>query len=397
MVFLRRLPFVALLGLLLTGCSSRGPVETVYIGHVAALSGGDLAQGESARQALDLATEDVNKDEANAGSRRFIVLHADTHASDTPGAAQTARTETDVEMARSQVVRLLTVNRVMGLLDDTPAARLETVARSAQPYKIPVVTASPLTVSPLNENVVSTTVAPAYQAQVLARFAAEEFKATSVTVLADNRSVLYTTLADAFAKEWGKRGRRADEASYKTEGAFNDLAGRVKKAAPAAIFVAGTAADLAKLWPLLHAAAPAAPLLFGGEEGAASVVAADPANGTVYVASAFAGEGLTPAGQELGKRYRERFGQDLDARGALAYDGLRLLADAVRRARTTLPETVQKELLGTDDFASLTGPLSFNKDHCARRPVFVVRYEEGKPKMVQRAEAEPKPAEDHGP
>src|SRR5262249_9582673 len=157
----------------------------------------------------------------------------------------------------------------------------------------------------LNENVLSTTVAPAYQAQVLARFAAEELKSASVTVLTGNRSVLDTTLADSFVKEMRKRGGRVDEGSYKGQTDFNELAARVKKTPPAAVFVTGSAGELAKLWPLLHAAAPAAPLLFGGEEGAAAPLAADPANGAIYVASAFAAEGLTPAGQELSKRYRE--------------------------------------------------------------------------------------------
>jgi branched-chain amino acid transport system substrate-binding protein len=382
MFFLRQLPFLALLALLGAGCSAHGPVETVTVGHVAPLSEADKDQGESARQALDLAVEDVNMEEAQAASRRFVVVHADTHS--------------DAETARAQVVRLLTVNRVPALLDDTGAAQLDTVARAAGPYKIPVITSSPLPVSPLNEYLLSATVTPAYQAQVLARFAAADLKATSVTVVSDNRSARFGALDDAFVKELRKQGGRVEEASYKADSEFSDLAARLKKAPPAAIFVAGAAADLAKLWPLLHAAAPAAPLLVAGDEGGASAVAADPANGPVYVASAFAAEGLTPAGQELNKRYHERFGQNLDARAALAYDGLRLLADAVRRARTLVPETIQKELLATDDFPSLTGPLSFTKDHCARRPVFVVRYEEGRPKLVHRAEAEPKPAEERG-
>jgi branched-chain amino acid transport system substrate-binding protein len=368
----------------------------VYLGHVAPLTGPDKDQGESARQALDLAVEDVNKDEAHASTRRFVVLHADSHQADTSSDGKTARTDSAADTVRAQVVRLLTVNRVPALLDDTGAGHLEAVARAAQPYKVPIVTSSPLTVSPLNENVVSTTPAPAYQAQVLARFAAEDLKAASVTVLTPNRSVLDTTFADAFVKEMRKRGVRVDEMSYKGEGEFTDLAARIKKAPPAAIFVASTSADLARLWPLLHAAAPAAPLLFGGEDGGARALGADPANGIIYVASAFAPEGLTPAGQELSKRYRERFGEDLDARAALAYDGVRLLADAVRRGKTVLPETVTKELLATEDFPSLTGPLSFNKDHCARRPVFVVRHEEGRPKLALRAEAEPKPPEDRG-
>jgi branched-chain amino acid transport system substrate-binding protein len=379
---LRQLPFLALPALLLAGCSPHGPIETITIGHVAPLSGADKAPGESTHQALDLAVEDVNKDEAPAAARRFVVVHADTHG--------------DAETARAQVVRLFTVNRVPALLDDTGAAQLDTVARAAQPYKAPVLTSSPLPVSPLNENVATTTVAPAYQAQVLARFTADDLKATSVLVVSDNRGALFTGLADAFVKELRKHSGRVEEASYKADSEFGDLAARAKKTPPAAIVVAGAAADLARLWPALHAAAPAAPLLFAGEEGGASAVAVDAANGPVYVASAFAAEGLTPAGQELSKRYHERFGQDLDARAALAYDGLRLLADAVRRARTIAPETIQKELLATEDFTSLTGPLSFNKDHCARRPVFVVRYEEGRPKLVHRAEAEPKPADEHG-
>jgi branched-chain amino acid transport system substrate-binding protein len=103
----------------------------------------------------------------------------------------------------------------------------------------------------------------------------------------------------------------------------------------------------------------------------------------------FAEDGLTPHGQDFARRYQERFKEAPDLHAASAYDGARLLFEAMRRAKGTKPERLRETLLGLDNFDSLTGPLAIDKDdHGARRPVFVVQRQEGAQKVVKRYDAD---------
>src|SRR5262249_49317771 len=159
---------------------------------------------------------------------------------------------------------------------------------------------------------------------------------------------------------------------------------RLKAAPPKAILFAGAAADLEQLRPQLHAAAPEAALLFGGAEGSWQGLAQDEAGKPLYLATVFLSEGLSGSGQEVAQKYQERFRPELDSRSALAYDGVRVLVSALRAVRPPESAEVVKKLAATDNFEGLTGPLSFTKDRCARRPVFVAAFEAGRLKLAKR-------------
>src|SRR5262249_51762187 len=76
---------------------------------------------------------------------------------------------------------------------------------------------------------------------------------------------------------------------------------------------------------------------------------------------------------EFVKSFEERFGKPPGVHAALAYDGARLLFDALRRAQTWNGARLRDELAKTDNFESLTGPLSFASNQIVRRTVLLVR------------------------
>jgi ABC-type branched-subunit amino acid transport system substrate-binding protein len=157
------------------------------------------------------------------------------------------------------------------------------------------------------------------------------------------------------------------------------------------VLLAGPPQELQKFREQLRKATVNVPVLFGGaEEGWPPPGADEAGGGAVYLSTVFCSEGLTPAGQEAAGKYRKRFNQDLDVHAAQAYDGVRLLAETLRRARTAPPTHWREELLGLDDFESVTGPLRFDRDHNARRPVFVVRREGGEVKLARKFDPEPR-------
>ncbi len=374
MSLLRRPSVWLLASLLLAGCSHSPPAEPIVIGHLAPLSGPDKLIGEHARQGIILAVEEINADGEKINGRRVEVHHADDRGT----------------AAGDEAVRLIAVTRAIALLGGVTSERAEQIARASQPYGVPLVTPSPLPAPLAAETAFSTCPPPAHQGKVLGRFTADELKVKHVAVLLDARSGLCAGVTDAFGREFNADGeRQADQFRYESDAGLADLAARAAKAKPDAVLIATRVADFVKLREGLAKAEVKGPMLFGGEESAwpALLAEADAGRG-VYAVTTFAADGLTRHGQEFAKKYRERFQEAPDLPAAAAYDGARLLFEAMRRAKSSEPEPVRKAILELANFDSLTGPLTIDReDHGARRPVFVVQQQEGQPKLVKRYDA----------
>ena len=97
-----------------------------------------------------------------------------------------------------------------------------------------------------------------------------------------------------------------------------------------------------------------------------------------YTVSTFAVDKERPKTVDFARQYREAFKEEPDAAAALAYDGVRILVDALQRAQKPGSEGLVEELRHTKDFAGLAGPLTFDSDQQLRRPVFVGRVIGGK-------------------
>ena len=131
------------------------------------------------------------------------------------------------------------------------------------------------------------------------------------------------------------------------------------------------------------------PFLYAGDDGSLASLAEERSEkAAVYGLTAFAADGGTPAGQEFCKRFKDRFGQNPDVNAVLAYDTARLLFEGMNQANAAEPVQVRKALAHLESFDTLTGPLLFGKERQVRRPVWVVRRENGTTQVVKRYEPE---------
>jgi branched-chain amino acid transport system substrate-binding protein len=375
-MFARIRTFVCLLAALAAaGCLQRSPPEPILIGLAVPLSGPDRLTGERIRQGALLAVEDINQEGKRIAGRIVKLLDADTHG--------------DPELVQPQAVRFITVNRVTAFVGGADPGQAERMARAAQPYQVPVVATCGLAPSAGVDNLFLLEVSPTYRAKILARYVAEAMKALEgVVVLADGRQEPSIALASAFVRELKDRGIRASFKSYHDDTQFADLAGEVVKAQPAVLLLAGVSPALIRKLRASWDGDRQPMLLFGGGEGQAAALQADrEAADGVYLATAYLASCNTEANQKFVQRYQERFDQEEPgALAALAYDGSRLLFETMGAVRTLLPGRVREELTRVGKFEGLTGTISFSKEHGTRRPMFLVRLEQGKPQLVQRYE-----------
>jgi branched-chain amino acid transport system substrate-binding protein len=361
--------------LTLAGCKRGSPPAPIYLGHVATVSGPGKEAGEQASRGIRLAILEHDKDTGQALSRPVAVRHTDTKGK--------------LEAFEAEAVRLVGVSKVVALYGGTTPEEITRLDRS----RVPVVSPAGLSTAAMSENVFLLGLSPSYQGQLLARFAAEELvDVTRVAVLADESREEAVLLANAFAQVFpaarakkDPKGKKASvtTARYGKEATLAKLADDLAMQKPDAVLIAGSRADLHQLRRDLGDFRP--PLLFGGEEVGVRAFQDQADPGKIYLVTAFVSDSDVARGKEFVKKYRESFSTEPDVHAALAYDGTRLLIEALRRTKDTFtPERIKEELAGIKDFAGLTGPLSFAADRRVRRDAFVIVVEAGWAKTLKR-------------
>ena len=364
--------------LALTGCFGKAEPQPIIIGHVSTLSGPGRVPGEHAARGIRLAVEEWERDPGKGPGRPVVVRHADAHG--------------EREAFASEAVRLVAINRVVALLGgDTPAE-----VERLQKAEVPVVAPEGMRTRAMGDLVFLTGLAPTFQGQTLARFAAQDLAATSAAVLADERRDDAVQLADAFMHTFPGAARKQPATATPAQPALwrfgksarlEEFATRVREAKPDLLLFAGDPGDLRDFLRALDQ--PALPVLWAGGDGAASTMDGAPGK-ALYHITPLASDLDMPLAKTFVDQYRKAFSEEPDVHAALAYDGIRLLGEALRQADNNLsPGPLKDKLAALKDFPGLTGPLSLTPEHQVRRPALVVRLENGRWRTVKRYEPEP--------
>jgi branched-chain amino acid transport system substrate-binding protein len=257
----------------------------------------------------------------------------------------------------------------------------ERLGRAAQPYEVALVTPAGLPPQVLGENVFSVNAGLAFQGWVLAKFASDHLNVDRVALLVDSRLPAGDALGSAFQKEFAKgNNKQVVESAYKNDNDFAAIVANLAKAQVKALLYIGTVADAVKLQARLRMADLKLPLLFAnGGEQLATLLSQRELGNDVYLTTAYLPEGGSALNQDFSRKYQERFHEAPDLPAALAYDGIRVVFEALRRAKTLTPSKVRAELANSGDnpFESLTGSLTFKKGHAAQRALWVVRLNNG--------------------
>jgi len=358
------------LALFVAGCGGGSMPAPIHVGHVTTLSGPNKAAGERAFRAIGLAVAEQNKTAAEKSIARIIVRHTDTQG--------------NLDAFEAEAVRLVSVSRVVALLGGNSADEVARLDKA----QVSLVTPGQRTRG-LSSWVFFTGLSPAFQGQVLARFAVENLHAAKVVVMLDERREDALALAEAFARELRQSAAKKD-AKATAEAALwrygddvpADWAKRLAQEKPQAVLLAGAGPDFIKMRPELHFPGP---MLYGGDDGQARrFIESGHADG-VYLVSAFVPDVDVPRAKEFLAAYRQAFSEDPDVHAALAFDGARLLFAAIDQCPAPLSlEGIAKQLANVRDFPGLSGPLGFSPDRQLLRPAFVVQIEKNGLKNVRR-------------
>lgn len=181
-------------------------------------------------------------------------------------------------------------------------------------------------------------------------------------------------LAKLTKEKWTAMGHEvvAYEVVNKGEQDQSSLVTKLKSKAPDAVFWTAYYSDGALLIKQLRQAGYRNLIAVGdGSNSPKLLEIAGKASEGVYCFSNPTADYL-PAAKSYTDSYKANYKQSPDAYGPLAYDGMKLMADAITRAGSTDKAAIVKALKETKDFNGITGAVTFTDKNTLAKSNFVV-------------------------
>jgi branched-chain amino acid transport system substrate-binding protein len=154
----------------------------------------------------------------------------------------------------------------------------------------------------------------------------------------------------------------------------------IRAANPDAIYIPGYYGDVAIIAKQARQLGLTQPLLGGDGWDAPELwqLGGDALNNS-YISSHYSADDPSPAIQKFVHEYKLLYGNlEPDAHAALAYDAMRVIADAILRAGGTDAPKLRDMLAQTKNFSGVTGQISMNADRDAVKPAVVLKLLDGK-------------------
>ncbi|HEX8889111.1 MAG TPA: ABC transporter substrate-binding protein [Pyrinomonadaceae bacterium] len=354
------------------------PADTgnIRVGVYADLSGQTKSSGESIKNGVELAADQINQAGGIQGRKLELIVEDDKGLPD---------------QAATAVSKLVSQNQVHAVVGEVSAQSSLTAAPKAQEAKVPMITLT--TANPdltrVGDYIFRVASPDSLQGEEMAKYAADNLKAKTAAILSEDNSDYSRALAQSFEENFVKLGGQVTEKqSYApTDQDFKKQLEPLRSSNPDVIYIPGSykqagviakqAEELAIKSILLGADGWNDPQLFhlGGNA----------LDGT-YITSHYSADDPTQMVRDFTSAYKKRYGNAPDQTAALAYDAMKVLADAITRAGASDRAKLRDALAQTTKFSGVTGTITINAERNGSRPMVIFKLREGKIIPVYRAE-----------
>lgn len=354
------------------GTSGSGSTSTgdIVIGHYASMTGNTAHFGQDTDKAARLAAEQLN-DAGGVLGRKLKIVTLDTRG--------------DGADAANAVTRLIDVEKATAILGEVASSLSLQGGPIAQRRKIPMVSPSSTNpkVTQIGDYVFRVCYIDPFQGKVMAQFARTTLKLDKVAILKDVKNDYSKGLADAFQKAFvALGGTIAAEQSYSAgDTDFSAQVTAIKGSAAQAIWVPGYYSEVASIARTAQRLGLKLPLLGGDGWDAPELfqIAGDSLDGS-YFSNHFAPDQASAKAQKFVADFTAKYGQPPTGLGALGYDGVLVIADAIKRANSAEPSKLRDALAATKGLEAVTGTLTMDKERNPEKSVVVLKIGAGKAK-----------------
>jgi branched-chain amino acid transport system substrate-binding protein len=367
------------LGLIMTllaglACERRGggrgdDTGPIKVGVYADLSGQTSSFGQSTKNGIQMATDELNK-AGGINGRQFQLIIEDDQG--LPAQAATV------------VTKLINQDQVHAILGEVASSNSLAAAPKAQEAKVPMITPSSTNpkVTQVGDYIFRVCFIDPFQGEVMAKFAANTLKAKTSAILIDVNADYSRGLAQFYEENFLKLGGKIiQKQSYtQTDQDFSGQLTAIRAANPDVIFVPGYYGQVGVIAKQAKQLGIKAPLLGGDGWDAPQLfqLGGEALNGA-YMANHYSVDDPSPLVKKFASDYTARFGTAPDAIAALAYDAMKVLADAIKRSGTTADSVKLRDAIAsTANFPGVTGNISINAERNAVKPAVVFELQNGK-------------------
>jgi branched-chain amino acid transport system substrate-binding protein len=350
------------------GCKKSGSGEIV-LGAILGLSGQDSSLGVETKEGIEMALEELNSAGGYKG-RKIKVLYEDTRL--------------DPNLASEKIQKLIDRDRVLCVIGDAASTPTLSAAAYAEKAKVPLISPSATNVEVTRNKkyVFRICFTDDKQGSAAAKFAREELKAEKAAVLYVTGNKYSEGLQVIFTRDFEKLGGKivAKETFQAEETNVLTFLTKIKDAAPQIIFAPVYPSDVAKIGPTkVKLGMDNIPLLgTDGWDGPATR-----AKGVIesiencYFTDLFAAEGPNPRAKPFVDKYKGAHNKLPSSLVAGGYDVLKMVVDAIGRAKAENPDAIRDAIEATKGFQGVTGTFDIDAEHNAQKPVTVMKITGG--------------------
>lgn len=342
--------------------------DTIKVGVFADLSGTTASFGQSTKNGIELAVEEINNSGGVLGKKIQLIVEDD---------------QGRPEQAKTVVSKLINQDKVQAVLGEVASTNSLAAAPVAQEAKVPMITPSSTNpkVTQVGDYIFRVCFIDPFQGLVMAKYAANNLNAKTAAIFGDVQSDYSKGLSEVFKQEFAKLGGRiVSEQSYaQTDPDFKGQLTAIRATNPDVIYIPGyygqvgiiakQARELGMNMPLLGGDGWDSPDLWklGGD-----------ALKNSYISNHYSADNPAPEIQNFVKAYQAKFGAKPDSLAALAYDSAKVLADSLKRAGSADPQQLRQAIANTDNFNGVTGKITVNDERNAVKPAVVLELDPSK-------------------
>ena len=376
--------------LALAGCSTRSE-EKLVIGEYGSLSGTDATFGQSTRDGVQVAYDELVADK---GGKIGGIAVSEIKPEDDQGKAEEAATA---------VQKIVNQDQAIAVIGEVASSRSLAAAPICQQAGVPMISPSSTNpkVTQVGDYVFRVCFLDDFQGWVMAKFTTDNLKLKRVAILWDVKSDYSKGLKDYYSQALtGFGGTVVGDQSYSAgDQDFRAQLTALKAKRPDAIFVPGYYTEAGLIARQARELGLKVPLLGGdGWESSKLVEIGGEAMNGCYYSNHWAFDAPDTNLQKFLAKYRARFNADPDAIAGLAYDAARVLFQAMEKLAADDPQTfagLSSKQAGTDarkgatqklrdtiaetkSFAGATGMITIDPNRNASKPAVVIEIKDGK-------------------
>lgn len=345
-----------------SGAAGDGKKWELLVGANLELSGDVAPWGEDSKQGMQLAVEELN---AKSDLPFSIKIFYEDNASN----------EAKSKDAIKKLIIQNGVNVVVGAVGSNYTMAAMEVAKDE---RIPMITHASTNVRITKEGgeyVSRICFHDDFQGTVMAKFALEDLKAKTASLVIQKGNAYSEGLIDSFKKAFVAGGGTLleEEAYQKGDTDFQTLVTKLKSANPDVVWLPGYFNEVALIIKQARASGFQKPFLGGdGWDDPKLYALGGPTIKGNYLCNHFHPGDTNPKVQDFVKRYDAKFGEKPGAMAALGYDAIYCIADAAKRAGSAEAEALKNAINSLKSVETVCGTVTMGPDREVTKPAVIL-------------------------